>query len=303
MKKICVKILIIFVTSGLVETSPVSQEDSPEKIDVTQSIKNASEINNNYIIKTHCSEDDSTSESCEEQNIKEQNPLDEKPEFTLRYQQPSILTSVPGYQGYPNVEAMGIGIGNYRGVLYPHVHPKLLAAYGSGYAVNSLPPVLSTYIHGLFPQEEYQRTGYDLDALNPQNTGTLPTLVRPSRMLRATDEELMAQLQHDAIMNNILPTMAVPFARYAAPAYSSHRAILAKPASPTGISAIFPNAAAGGCAQPILFSCTPRIIRGTLKPVAPVENEAPAAYRKEADSSVSTKNEATTKVPPTVKFG
>lgn len=156
-----------------------------------------------------------------------------------------------GYQVNPS-SLEPIDFGNYR-ALYPQVHPKLLAAMNQGFTVNSLPPVQSTYIHSNYPG---LRQNYDTDLLNPQNAFVLPANSRAVRMLRPSENDFLTELEHDAIMKNIIPTMQV---RYTSPVYSNEPVVSAGPAI-----AVFPNAPYSSCAQPILFSCTPKVTRGVL---------------------------------------
>lgn len=210
------------------------------------------------------------------------------------YRQPSIPSpqvwtrSPYGYQVNPSsLEAIGVGIGNYGGVLYPHVHPKLLAAMNQGYTISSLPPVRSTYIHSTYPG---LRQNYDIDVLNSQNAIVLPPNVRPVRMLPSSEEEFLAELEHDAIMNNIIPTMQV---RYASSSpYSNEALVSAGPAI-----AVFPNAPLSSCAQPILLSCTPKITRGVLaqNAVPPESIQLQAAAAQHAYRQPVQVNEAVTK--------
>lgn len=303
-------IIVVSVTFSLVTCSPVCQGGcdklailTPETTETDADTEFNNKDGNN---PRPCSHEEEGTVKCLQESTKEDQSeervviLESEPDnpyfaeepvpynsgSSFAYMQPTILPSA-AYQGSPlgSLAQMGIGMGNYRGVIYPHVHPKLFAALNPRYpAVRSLPPVHATYIHGLIPEQSYvPKPNFDLDVYHPQNTVLLPTLVRPSRMLRSTEEEFLAELSHDAIMNNIIPTMQVPFSRYASAPTPTQYSYGASGGSPA--IAVFPDSASGGCAQPILFSCSPQITRGYMRPgLENVPLPAPAiAYRQQAE--------------------
>lgn len=280
--------LLFILSVGLASCSPVSQENCSENVELEATETGIGELNGNSV---------KPSRSCSTKALKDGLSASEGEEHesqshlvTAEENNHASTSTIPAYQIDTSkfFKANGIGVSNFRGTLYPHVHPKVFAMYNAGYNINYLPPVQSTYIHGLVPQEDLQRGNYELDVLNSQNAMLTPEQVRMARMVHSQDEEILDELQHDAIMHNILPSRPVPWPRYAAPAslpaaYSYGSGTGGAPAI-----AVFPYGAGGGCAQPILLSCSPKITHGTLQPVAPADSAivtSPAAslYRQPAD--------------------
>ncbi|XP_061712483.1 uncharacterized protein LOC133521496 [Cydia pomonella] len=108
---------------------------------------------------------------------------------------------------------------------------------------------IRTYIHGLVPQHTSAYYGDVYPAVNPMPFNRLAR--------RATSyEEFLAQLSHDAQMNNILPTMS--FLRTAGPHYYAPYGSGSAP-----LQASFPQAV-GGCSRPLLFGCSPIIYQGVM---------------------------------------
>lgn len=283
-----VAIYLLFISlTGLSLCSPVSQENCSEdvvELDATEAAEGIGEVNGNTTkpsksCRTKVLENNSTPSSSQRQ------------EHESQFRHVSFQAG-PAYQSDAsgNLNSLGVQVSNSRGVLYPHVHPKLFAMYNAGYNVNYLPPVHSTYIHGLVPEEDLQKANYELDILNSQNAMVTPEQIRTARTITSQDEEILAQLQHDAIMNNILPKMPVSSARLAV-APTSPSSTYPYGSAPDGAPAIavFPYGAGGGCAQPILLSCSPKIIAGTLQPIAPIKSAissspiVPPAYRQPTD--------------------
>ncbi|KAJ2952956.1 hypothetical protein O0L34_g7329 [Tuta absoluta] len=283
-----VKILILFWAAGLVVTNPIDSIE--QRFDVPESPE-VTEFRGNQITdkKEDCSKQDDSSDCS---NYSEDNKAVNKLQALQQEQQAATdywqdVSSLPNYhqayEGYPSLEALG-GDGSYIDMMYPYLYPRLRATYNPGFNVNSLPPVHSTYIHGLVPAEEIQQSIYEENMLRPRRT----LYYQPQRfvrMLRTPEDDFMAQLRHDAIMNNIVPTMQVPFARFAslapppppppaplpvsapviAPVPYAPVPYAPGPYGPAGVTALYPSAGSG-CAQPILFSCTPKITKGYLKP-------------------------------------
>lgn len=82
------------------------------------------------------------------------------------------------------------------------------------------------------------------------------------RPLRTSDEELLAQLSHDAVMQNILPTMPFPYFRRASipstfemPHAQFHDA---------RTIAMCPNGKITDCAVPLLLTCSFKITQDIL---------------------------------------
>lgn len=286
-----VTIYLLFISSaGLTFCSPVSQGNCTENV-IELEGSGLGEVNDNarkssISCKTNILEDNLPRSSIQSQEHESQSLSDTAKEY--EHVSPRFI---PAYHSdtSENFKSMGVEVGNSGGVLYPHVHPKLFAMYNAGYNVNYLPPVYSTYIHGLVPEEDLQKANYELDVLNSQNVMFMPEQIRTARLVHSQNEEILADLQHDAIMNNILPRTPVPSARYAvAPAGPS--ATYSYGSAPDGAPtiAVFPYGSGGGCAQPILLSCSPKITQGTLQPIAPIESgiansPVSSAYRQPAD--------------------
>lgn len=275
-------IYLLFISSiGLALCSPLSQENCSEhvvELEATEAGQGIGEVNGNtntpLISTTNVQEDNSSPRSSESQGDKSQNLPDTINEF--RHISNHVI---PAYQSdtSENLNSMGVQVSHSGGVLYPHVHPKLFAMYNAGYNVNYLPPVYSTYIHGLVPEEDLQKANYELDVLNSQNALFKPEQIRLARMIHSQDEEILAELQHDAIMNNILPTMPVPAARYAMVPASPSATSSYGSANGAPAIAVFPYGAGGGCAQPILLSCKP------LPTDNAIDNSQVSAYRQPVD--------------------
>lgn len=287
-----VTIYLLFISSaGLAICSPVilgNCKDDVVELEATEAGKDIGEVNGNTTKpSTSCtinvSEDNLSPSSSESQEYETQSLPDAAKEH------PHVI---PAYQSDSsgNLKSMGVEVSNSGGVLYPHVHPKLFAMYNPGYNVNYLPPVHSTYIHGLVPEEDLQKANYELDMLNSYNAMFTPEQIRTARMVHSQNEEILAELQHDAIMQNILPTMPVSSARHAV-APVSPSLTYSYGSAPDGAPAIaiFPYGAGGGCALPILLSCSPKITPGILQPKAPIQSAianspVSSAYREPADN-------------------
>lgn len=152
---------------------------------------------------------------------------------------------------YANVGTLGVDVGNYGGVLYPYAHRNLFAALNPTMPVSRLPPVFTTQIR--------ETTPYFVPYLND-----LPR----TRFTRDDEyQDFLDQLNHDAIMENVLPTMTVPMAR----SYGSQVPPIASPAI-----ALYP-ANVARCGIPLLLSCSPNISRGVL---GAYKNQAPTVINK-----------------------
>ncbi|CAD0196900.1 unnamed protein product [Chrysodeixis includens] len=161
-----------------------------------------------------------------------------------------------------NYEAgsMNVDFSPYEVDLYPVVHTSLSAALNPVPAVHTLPPVFSTHIHESVPTLEEQRD-YDLDVLNPENSElSVPNL----RISRSRTHDYMDELRHEAIMSNILPTMPVPYVRGADPYQVPRRGHLPGP-----LLGIYPSGASNDCGLPLLFNCSPDVVRGTMPDAYP----------------------------------
>lgn len=286
-----VTIYLLFISSvGLALCSPVSRGNCSENVLELEATETGEVTDDATKSSSSCTtnvlEDNLSPSSIESQEHKSQSLPDAAKEYG--HVSPQFI---PAYQSdtSENLKLIGVEVSNSGGFLYPHVHPQLFAMYNAGYNVNYLPPVHSTYVHGLVPEEDLQKANYELDVLNSQNAMFSPDQIRTTRLVHSQDAEILAQLQHDAIMKNILPRMPVPSARYAVPP-ASPSATYSYGSTPGGgpAIAVFPYGAGGGCAQPILLSCSPKITQGTLQPIAPKENgiansPVPPAYRQPAD--------------------
>lgn len=136
---------------------------------------------------------------------------------------------------YANTGTLGVGVGHHRGVLYPYVHPDLIAASNAFLPIGRLPPVYTTHIRNYTP--------FDLQTSSS------------ARSIRSREEdEFLEELSHDAVMPNILPTMEIPMGRsYVKPNVHALG----------GLTAVFPGHP-GSCGVPILLSCSPNISKGVL---------------------------------------
>lgn len=143
--------------------------------------------------------------------------------------------------------------------------------------LKTLPPVHSTYIHGLSPLDE---ANYDENEIYSENSRLMPNNVRIQRTLQAKhrDEyhEMLAQLEHDAIMPNILPMMAVR--------HSVDRNQYRPHAVANGdVVAVFPHQVSAS-AIPILISCAPQVDSGILANEVESEEKGPSqGYRNQED--------------------
>ncbi|KAG7307533.1 hypothetical protein JYU34_007738 [Plutella xylostella] len=163
--------------------------------------------------------------------------------------QPPVVSYLP----QPHLHA---GYRKYR-IMNPFVFPRVFNSFSRLRPISALPRVHATRILGLTPLDErLEQTRYDVTNAEPE---ALPSNPRQQRMSRLTEhvesrdgdyvDPYLAQLEADAVMPNILPTMSyVRDAGY--PHYGSPYAV-------------YPGRA-GGCAQPILFSCSPQVTRGVL---------------------------------------
>lgn len=183
------------------------------------------------------------------------------------------------YETDPDTYNVDQGIaGSQEADLYPFVYTSVSAALNPVPSVHTLPPV--THIHESMPSLE-TRADYDIDVLNPENSELMPPNLRITR----SRTNYMEELAHDAMMNNLLPTMHVPFVRGAerSPSYQQ----VSKPVveQRTGqLIAVFPTSKANNCAIPILLRCSPNVVRGSLtgsyaEQSPPVSSEA--AYRED----------------------
>lgn len=139
---------------------------------------------------------------------------------------------------------------------YPFVNPSSVG-FNQGYTS----PVSSfnTRIHGLVPSED----GAQIFNSNIYQSQDMPYNLRLARRTSGYDEFLV-QLAHDAMLNNILPTM--PYVRNSEGYQVAHASAPAM--------ALYPHARFQSCAQPILLSCSPSIHKGTLIPRShPVDHQ------------------------------
>lgn len=281
--------LLIISSAGLALCGPVSQRNCSENVvelEATGAGQGIGEVTKpSRSCTTNILEDKLSPSSSESQEDESQSLPDAAQEY--EHVSPDVK-HVYQSDTTGNFKSGGVEMSNSRDIPYPHVHPKLFAMYNAGYNVNYLPPVHSTYIHGLVPEEDLQKANYELDALNSENAMFRPEQIRMARTIHSQDEEILAELQHDAIMNNILPRIPVPSARYAV-APASPSATYAYGSAPDGAPAvaIFPYGSGGGCAQPILLSCSPKITPGILQPIAApiksaIANSPVSSYRQPA---------------------
>ncbi|XP_026724616.1 uncharacterized protein LOC113491696 [Trichoplusia ni] len=166
------------------------------------------------------------------------------------------------YIDQPNYEtgSMNLESSPYEVDLYPVVHTSLSAALNPVPAIHTLPPVYSTHIHETIPSLE-ERGDYDLDVLNPENSElSVPNL----RISRSRTGDYMDELRHEAIMSNILPTMPVPYVRGTEHYELPQREHFQRP-----LIGVYPNGAANDCALPLLFNCSPGVVRGTMSDAYP----------------------------------
>uniref|UniRef100_A0A2A4K230 Uncharacterized protein n=1 Tax=Heliothis virescens TaxID=7102 RepID=A0A2A4K230_HELVI len=142
----------------------------------------------------------------------------------------------------------------YEVDLYPLVHSSMSAALNSVPTLNSYPPpVYASQMDDNMSTLE-TRADYDIDVLNPENSELMPPNLRITRSRR----DYLEDLAHDAMLNNLLPTMSVPFVRGAG------RASVPQAARQMGpVTATYPGVS-NNCAVPILLRCSPNIVRGTL---------------------------------------
>lgn len=138
---------------------------------------------------------------------------------------------------------------SYNSYNMPYIYPISMPS------VRSLPPVISTYIHETIPEEVEIDDGFDVNGLS-DNDIYFPPYVRA---VRSRDHDFLEQLQKDAIMPNLLPTMPFPYMRSASqPNYQTPLD------GKTGPVAMFPYGSGSDCALPFLLSCTPKVNRGVL---------------------------------------
>lgn len=118
-------------------------------------------------------------------------------------------------------------------------------------SVRSLPPVISTHILETIPEVPQIDDGNNMNDLSESDV-YFPPFVRAVR-----SDDFQDQLEKDAVIPNILPTMPFPYMRSAG---------LAKYQSPgeSGTVALFPSGSGSDCAIPFLVSCSPKIYPGTF---------------------------------------
>ncbi|KAJ8722569.1 hypothetical protein PYW07_003749 [Mythimna separata] len=178
------------------------------------------------------------------------------------------------YETNPDVYEVGQGLaGSQEADLYPFVHTSISAALNPVPPVHALPPVYATHIHETMPSLE-NRDDFAIDVLNPENSEMMPPNLRVTRSRR----DYMEDLAHDAMLNNLLPTMPVPFVRSAERSPSYPASVVARPvlkpvarpvltpvAQRTGqVMAVFPKRKFTDCAIPILMRCSPNFTRGKM---------------------------------------
>ncbi|XP_075992850.1 uncharacterized protein LOC142987799 [Anticarsia gemmatalis] len=112
--------------------------------------------------------------------------------------------------------------------------------------LEALPNIYSSYVHEIAPSKTHDE--YDIDVLNPENTEIMLPNMRPSR---SRVDDYIEELAHDAMINNIIPTMS--FVRGAE-----------EPVHPALQTAVYPNGATNGCGLPVFLLCNPTVVPGTL---------------------------------------
>lgn len=176
--------------------------------------------------------------------------------------------------------------GSQEADLYPFVHTSIPAALNPVPPVHTLPPVYATHIHETMPSLE-TRGDFDIDVLNPENSEMMPPNLRITRSRRNYLKNWREDLAHDAMLNNLLPTMPVPFVRGAerSPSYQASRPVEQRQGGGQ-VMAVFPTSKAIDCAIPILMRCSPNLTRGTL--TGSYAEQSPqvltgAAYREDVE--------------------
>ncbi|KAJ8725774.1 hypothetical protein PYW08_003957 [Mythimna loreyi] len=175
--------------------------------------------------------------------------------------------------------------GSQEADLYPYVHTSIPAALNPVPSVRVLPPVYATHIHETMPSLE-NRDNFDIDVLNPENS----EMMTPNLRITRSERDFLEDLRHDAMMNNLLPTMPVPFVRSVekSPSYP----VLRPGAQRTGqVMAVFPRSKINNCAIPILMRCSPNMTRGRLTgSYAEQSPQVPsgAAYRGGVEQKINT---------------
>lgn len=196
----------------------------------------------------------------------------------LRTSYETDMTNAQAYQGL-NRGSMNTDVDPYEVDLYPMVHTSLSAALNPMPPANDVAPVLETEILETMPSLT-TRGGYDIDVLNPENSG----MMMPNSRLK---RNFLQDLTHEAMMQNLLPTMPVPFTRGAeiSPVYysgSPQSASLGEGAA----MAIYPKSAVNTGAIPLLLRCSPNVVRGSLSNgyAEPSPQVAGVAYRENSKS-------------------
>ncbi|CAH2241237.1 jg3300 [Pararge aegeria aegeria] len=128
----------------------------------------------------------------------------------------------------------------YNDIWYPYTNPNVYTSvpYPNIPPVRTLPPVYARLYGNSLPLEQEW----------------FPSQIRRQRKLHEHDD-LIKQLEYDSIMENVLPTMPIPFPRDASDPQSSRIPYL---------YASFPHGTSD-CAIPILLGCTPKITYGNLE--------------------------------------
>nr|AON96628.1 VMP32 protein [Bicyclus anynana] len=147
------------------------------------------------------------------------------------------------YNSYYQVDAPNDSVLRDRTVSYdnwyPYINPSVHTSlpYSNIPPVSSLPPVYARMYGNYLPIEP--------DWMTSQ--------IRRQRKL-FDDEDLLKQLEYDAIMKNILPTMPVPLPRDA-------NNITPQSTGIPYVHASFPHSTSD-CALPIFLGCTPKVTYG-----------------------------------------
>ncbi|XP_037295644.1 uncharacterized protein LOC115445166 [Manduca sexta] len=139
--------------------------------------------------------------------------------------------------------------------IYPYVHPLYSKLPVS--MMNSLPPVHLTHFSSVLPRQEANfRSHTDM---SEEERILLPN----DRVTRSSEEDFIEQLEHDAIMNNILPTMPFPFFRES---QRSYPAPISHHSGSNPFMALFRSGITTDYNSiPLLLGCTPTITEGTME--------------------------------------
>lgn len=114
--------------------------------------------------------------------------------------------------------------------------------------VRSLPPVYSAKIYEMIPNDFDKNVYYERD----NSFNFAPNV----RAIRSEEEDLLAELEKDSVMPNILPTLPFPYMRDAG-SYV--------PIQNQQYAAMYPVDSNSDCALPFLLTCNPQVNYGTIE--------------------------------------